>query len=178
MNMKQRSAYGCAAAALMLSTVTSSSLLAASERSELPSVVVITKSSNKNQVHYAAAVDESCAPLGVAPLRAYWRMLERGPDATEPLSSSEDAVLGVDHQKVGDGAVEFSLRGMPARSFMVHTLRGTNGRCASWVGTTIAGTPARLASVHVQQGLFGTVDYVLVRGFTDTGKTVEERIDR
>jgi hypothetical protein len=143
---------------------------------ELPSVMVIAKSSNRNQVHYAVAVDESCGPAGPAPVHPYWRMLERGPSVTEPLQANEQRVLGVDHQEVSGDSVQFALTGMPGRQFTVHTLRAGDGRCASWVGTTIARTRARLAGIFVQQKLFGSVDYVLLKGTTDDGSTVSERV--
>jgi hypothetical protein len=138
--------------------------------------MVIAKSSNRNQVHYAVAVDESCNPSGAAPVHPYWRMLERGPSVTEPLEASEQRVLGVDRQEVGADTVQFALRGMPGRQFTVHTLRAGDGRCASWVGTSIAGARARLGGIFVQQGLFGSVKYVLLSGTADDGAAVSERV--
>jgi hypothetical protein len=143
---------------------------------ELASAMVIAKSSNRNQVHYAVAVDASCAPRGPAPVHPYWRMLERGPSVTEPLQPNEQRVLGVDRQEVSGNTVEFDLRGMPGRQFTVHGLRTEEGRCSSWVGATIAGTRARLGSIFVQQGLFGSVDYVLLKGTADDGSPVSERV--
>ena len=147
----------------------------AAQLSELPSVLVIAKSSNKNQVHYAALVDEACVPAGQSPVRPYWRMLERGPLVTEPLSDSEQRVLGLEYQEVAADTVQIALRGMPTRTFTVHTSRAADGRCASWVGATIAGVPARVASVYVQQKLFG-VDYVLLSGLSEAGAVVRERV--
>jgi hypothetical protein len=142
---------------------------------ELPSVLVIAKSSNRNQVHYAALVDEACAPAGPSPVRPYWRMLERGPLATEPLRDGEQHLLGLEREEVAGDAVQFALRGMPARTFTVHTWRASDGRCASSVMTTIAGASARVDSVFVQQKLFG-VDYVLLTGWTNDGTLVRERV--
>jgi hypothetical protein len=51
----------------------------------LASAMIIRKSSNRNQVWYAVAVDDRCAPEGPAPVHPYWRLLEQGPGATEPL---------------------------------------------------------------------------------------------
>jgi hypothetical protein len=147
----------------------------ATQRLELPSVLVITKSSNKNQVHYAARVDDTCAPAGKSPVRPYWLMLERGPGVIEPLSEGEQRVLGLEHQEVTPESVQFALRGMPARTFTVHTSRAADGRCASWIEATIDGVPARVASVFVQQKLFG-VDYVLLSGVSEAGATVCERV--
>ncbi len=147
----------------------------ATQRSELASVLVIAKSSNKNQVHYAALVDDTCAPAGQSPVRPYWLMLERGLGVVEPLSDGEQRVLGLEHQEVTAESIQFALRGMPTRTFTVHTSRAADGRCASWVGATIAGVPARVASVFVQQKLFG-VDYVLLSGISEAGATVREQV--
>jgi hypothetical protein len=143
---------------------------------ELSSVMVIAKSSNKNEVHYAVSVDEACVPAGPEPVHPYWQMLERGPSATEPLQATEQRVLGVEHQEVSGSTIQFALRGMPGRQFTVHTLRAGDRRCGSWVGTTIAGTRARLGGIFVQQKFFGSVDYVLLKGTTDDGSAVSERV--
>jgi hypothetical protein len=142
---------------------------------ELPSVLVIAKSSNRNQVHYAVLLDESCAPVGLSPVRAYWRMLERGPLATEPLLDSEQRVLGVERQEVAGDRVQITLRGMPARGITVRTWRGSDGQCSSSAETTISGVRARLASVFIQQTLFG-VDYVAFMGWSEDGALVHERV--
>lgn len=142
---------------------------------ELPSVLVIAKSSNRNQVHYAALVDESCAPMGPSPVRAYWRMLERGPLATEPLLESEQRLLGLERQEVTGDRVQIALRGMPARSITVRIWRASDGQCSSSAETLIAGVRARLASVYVQQTLFG-VDYVAFTGWSEDGTLVRERV--
>jgi hypothetical protein len=152
-----------------------SSSASAAQLHELPSILVIAKSSNRNQVRYAALVDETCAPAGQSPVRPYWLMLERGPDATEPLQPREERILGVAHQQVSGDTVQFELRGMTARAFTVHTARTSDGQCASWVGTTIAGVPAHVTGVFAKQSLFG-VDYVLLTGRSDDGKVVSERV--
>jgi len=152
-----------------------SSTASAAQLHELQSILVIAKSSNRNQVRYAALVDETCAPAGQAPVRPYWLMLERGPTSTEPLQPREDRLLGIAHQQVSGDTVQFALRGMPARAFTVHTARTTDGQCTSWVGTTIAGVPAHVTGVYAQQSLFG-VDYVQLTGHTDDGKLVSERV--
>ena len=55
------------------------------------------------------------------------------------------------------------------------TLRAKDDRCSSWVGTTIAGVPARVGGVFVRQKLLG-VDYVLLSGWSEDGRAVRERI--
>ena len=148
----------------------------AAKLNELASVMEIDKSSNRNQVHYALAVDASCAPVGAAPVRPYWQMLERGPSVTEPLEAREERVLGIERQEVWATGVQFALRGMPGRTFIVHTSSGDDSRCSSWVETTIAGIRARLGSVFVQQRVFGMVDYVKLEGAREDGVVVSERV--
>jgi hypothetical protein len=142
---------------------------------ELPSVLVIAKSSNRNQVHYAALIDGTCTPAGPSPVRPYWHMFERGPLVTEPLLNREQRLLGLERETVAGDDIQFALRGMPARTFTVHLGRAADGRCASWVGTTIAGVPARVDSVYVKQKLF-SVEYVLLTGWSLEGTLVRERV--
>jgi hypothetical protein len=143
--------------------------------SELPSVLVITKSSNRTEVHYAAWVDAACAPATSAPVHPYWLMRERGPNVTEALQSRELRVLGVAGQEVSGAKIRFSIRAMPSRGFTAHTARDKSGACTSWVETEIAGAPARLTAVFVQQALFG-VDYVQLTGRSADEKVVSERV--
>jgi hypothetical protein len=145
------------------------------EATEIPSALVIQKSSNKNQVHYAVRVDESCSPAGPQPVSPYWRMLERGPQATEPLSNLEQRVLGVDWQVVATDEVRLALRILPKRELTIHTWRDADGRCASSVEMTVGPGPARVSSVFVKQKLFG-VSYVLLTGISTRGAVVEERV--
>jgi len=136
--------------------------------------MVISKSSNKNELHYAAFVDERCAPATSTPVHAYWVMLERGPGVTEPLSRTEARLLGIASQEVSGDTIRFVVNGMPSRTFVAHTGR-VDGACTSWVETTIGKAQARLLGVYVKQRLFG-VDYVLLSGRTPEGKAVEERV--
>jgi len=147
----------------------------AAQPSELPSVLAITKSSNRNQVSYSVQVDEACLPAGQAPVRPYWRMLEHGPLATEPLSDREERLLGVDHQDVAGNRIRIALRGMPGRTITIETYPASDGRCLSAAEMTIAGVRARVASVHVQQKLLG-IGYVLLTGWSDDGAVVRERV--
>jgi hypothetical protein len=159
----------------LLSVVASPTLASAGQASELSSALVITKSSNRNQVNYALQLDEACAPSGSSPVRPYWLMLERGPSAIESLSSGEQRVLGVGRQDIAGHLVRMTLRGLPDRAITIQTGRGSDGRCASSAEMTIAGVSARLASVYVKQRLFG-ISYVLVTGWAGDGAVVRERI--
>jgi Domain of unknown function (DUF4833) len=142
----------------------------------IPSALVIAKSSNRNEVHYAVAVDPTCAPSGPQPVLPYWLMLERGPDITEPLSDREQRYLGISTQNVTPRGIELTLRAVPGRVLTIRTWSEPGGRCSSSVDMTIAGTPTRLVGVFAQQKLFG-VAYVLLTGVTAEGATVRERIE-
>jgi Domain of unknown function (DUF4833) len=147
----------------------------ASQAVEIPNALVITKSSNKNQVNYAVQVNEACLPAGPSPVHPYWRMLERSSDATEPLVESELRAFGIERQKIDPGGINVVLRGMPARAITIRTWRAQDGTCMSSANMAIDGVQARVANVYVRQKLFG-IDYVLVTGWTSGGRVVRERI--
>ncbi len=146
----------------------------AAQFSEIPSALSITKSSNKNQVNYSVAVDDACTPSGASPVHAYWRMLEKGPDATEGLSGGEERAFGIERQNVDRDSVRVTLRALPARPITIHTARGS-GQCVATASTTINGVSARISSVFVKIKLFG-VDYVQLTGVADDGSIVKEKL--
>ena len=148
----------------------------ASVTSEISSALAIAKSSNKNQVHYAVQVDDACSPAGASPVRPYWRMLEKSPDATEPLGGGiEQRAFGIARQDVSGGDVRIALRALPARPITIHTVRGADGKCTSSATATINGAPARIDNVYVKTKLFG-VDYVQLTGIATDGSVVRERL--
>jgi hypothetical protein len=136
---------------------------------------LISKSNNKNQVHYAVRVDDACAPIGPAPVHPYWRMLERSPDATEGLTEREERGFGVLDQRVEGSFVTFTLRGLPSRIFTIETWRNSQGACSSQVTTSIAGMHARLFNIHVVLKLF-SIDHVLFTGWADNGAVIREQV--
>ncbi len=158
------------AAAFLLASPTTK----AAQSSEIESALSIVKSTNKNQVHYAVAVDDTCVPVGAAPVHAYWRMLEKSPDATEALSRGEERAFGIEKQDVDRDGVRVVLRGLPARTITIHT-RAEGGKCVASASTTINGVSARISSVFVKIKLFG-VDYVQLTGLADDGTVVKERL--
>ncbi len=147
----------------------------ASVSSEISSALAIAKSSNRNQVHYAVQVDDACAPAGAAPVRPYWRMLEKSADATEPLGGFEQRAFGIAKQDVEGDSVRIALRALPSRPITIHTERGEGGRCTSSATATINGVPARIDNVFVKVKLFG-VDYVQLTGIAKDGSVVRERL--
>ncbi len=144
---------------------------------ETTSAFFVSKSENRNQVHYAVRVDKACQPMGPAPVHAYWLMLEKGPRVTAPLLEREQAAYGIQRQRVEGSTVRLSIRSLPNREIGIQTWQGPDGQCRSAAVTTIAGARARLFNVHVViAGLKIGVDSVFLRGWRDDGSEVSERI--
>ncbi|HEX8795028.1 MAG TPA: DUF4833 domain-containing protein [Polyangiaceae bacterium] len=148
---------------------------------DVPSAFYVSKSENRNQVHYAVRLDDQCAPAGAAPVLPYWRMLERDARATEPLLSREVPAYGIAEQSVvsrGErgGVVRVVLRALPSRSLLLTTFASGQG-CAASASLVIGGTPATLTSIHVQLRWPWGVDYLLLSGRAlSDGHAVSERI--
>ncbi len=136
---------------------------------------LISKSENKNQVHYAVHVDRECNPVGAAPVEPYWRMLERSSSATEPLLSREQRVYGIARQQVLGSSVRITLKALPTRPITITTARDASGVCTTSTVVTINNRPARLFNIHVALSAFG-VSYLLVTGWADDGSIVRERV--
>jgi Domain of unknown function (DUF4833) len=164
------------ALALVMALATLTAEAAPSRGGRIPSALIISKSSNRNEVHYTVEVDETCMPAGPQPVAPYWLMLERGPTVTETLSERELRYLGVAHQDVTPKGIDMTLRVLPRRVLTLHTWQTTSGQCTSSVDMTIAGAPAHLVSVFAQQSLFG-VSYVLLTGIAADGMLVRERVE-
>ena len=146
-------------------------------------VFSIAKSENKNQVQYVVQLDEHCAPAGVAPVAAYWRMLEEGPLRTAPILPREVRAYGLASQTVlvrgvGGGQVRVALNALPGRPITIEGSRGSDGACRALAIVTIAGAPAHLFNVFVQLKWDG-IDYLLLRGWSMDGlHVVTERLTR
>jgi Domain of unknown function (DUF4833) len=148
---------------------------------EVSSVFYVSKSENKNQVHYAIRLDDRCAPTGASPMFAYWRMLERDARATEPLLDREQPAYGILEQRVlertGDGGtVRVVLRALPSRPILVTSVASSEG-CVVTATTQVGGTRALLTSIHAQLKWPFGVDHLLVSGRAVTGgRALTERI--
>lgn len=160
--------------ALVVSVLAAATAHAAATR-EIPSAFAIAKSSNKNQVHYAVRVNDTCAPASAVPIRPYWRMLERGPNATEPLLDREQRAYGIQSQTVRGNDVRLVLRALPDRPIVIRTTRAANGACVATASVTIAKAPARLHDIYIKESLFG-VDWLLLTGWSAQGAVVREKI--
>jgi hypothetical protein len=148
---------------------------------DVASVFLVAKSENRNQVHYGVHLDESCAPVGSVPVFAYWRMLERGPLATEPLLSREIGAYGFAEQRVVErgvdgGRVTLRLRALPGRPITVQT-GPRDGACFATATAVIRGSPSALRSVYAQLRWPFGVDHLVLSGQSlADGKPVEERV--
>jgi uncharacterized protein DUF4833 len=145
------------------------------------SVFFIGKSENKNQVHYGIHLDQACAPVGDAPVFAYWRMLEQGPLATEPLLAREVPAYGFVARRPASrdsrgGRVVVTLNALPARPIAIDST-ASGDTCTAKAKTAIGGVLASLTSVFVQLRWPFGVEYIVLSGRAD-GSVVRERVPR
>jgi hypothetical protein len=146
--------------------------------SEVSSAFFISKSQNRNQVHYAVAVDASCTPLGVAPVRPYWRLLEQGPAFTAPLLEREQRGYGIASQNVlrrtaSGGSITLTLNPLPKRPLTITTGKDSTGACRAWVYTVIQNEPALLHGIHVVLGWLGlSIDSLIIKGWAKSDRRV------
>ena len=150
---------------------------------ELQSIFHISKSENRNQVHYGASVDANCRPIGAAPIYAYWRMLERGPTRTEALLDREQPGYGLAAQQVvtrtnHGGTVRVQLRAWPDRAIRIDLFRAHKG-CGARAQLDIQHQPAVIQSIYIDIGFLFSINYAQVRGIRVTdGHPVQEKLRR
>jgi hypothetical protein len=173
---------GRAALALLLLSAEASGQPLHFGPNDFTSLFSISKSENKNEVVYAVHLDAQCAPVGDAPVFAFWRMNEKGPAVVEPLLKREEPAYGIGRQRVlsrdsDGGKVEMTLRALPSRPIVVETKR-LEGRCQAWSALTIAGENAYLYNVYVKLRELG-VDSLLLSGWAaDRSRVLHEKIGR
>ena len=146
------------------------------------SAFFISRSTNRNEVHYGIHVDQDCRPQGPAPVHAYWRMLEKGDKATEPLLGREGPAYGLgDTQQVestpSGWKVHVRLRAWPDRNIDVDVFR-ENGRCVARAWTRVEGRAARIDRIFVKTKWPAGVEYVLLSGTDEEGRSAREVIRR
>jgi hypothetical protein len=150
-------------------------------RRDVASVFFVAKSENRNQVHYGVHLDSSCAPAGASPAFAYWRMLEVGPLATEPLLSREVRAYGFADQRIlshegGAGRVAVTLQSLPDRPILIAST-AAGETCLASATTNIAGAPAFLSSVYVKLSWpFGVESLTLSGRALADGRELHERV--
>jgi uncharacterized protein DUF4833 len=148
---------------------------------DVASVFHVSKSENRNEVHYGIHLDDHCAPTGAAPVFAYWRMLERGPRETEPLLSREAAAYGLLDQKVlarsaAGGRTVVRLRALSSKTIVIDS-SVRDGVCVAVASTMIDGAHAVLARVHANvRWPFGVSSLVLTGTAVDGGRALSETL--
>jgi hypothetical protein len=150
---------------------------------DVASIFHVAKSENRNQVHYGIHLDGDCAPVGPEPVFAYWRMLEHGPSATEPLLSREVRAYGFASQRVlergpGGGRVMVTLHALPGRPIVISSSAAGDGTCTAVAVTSVDKVPAALSSVFVQLRWPFGVSYLRIAGRSVVdGRKLEETVD-
>jgi hypothetical protein len=144
------------------------------------SAFFISRSENRNQVHYGVRVSEDCRPQGTHPVHAYWRMLEKGPGETEPLLGLEGPAYGLaDAQEVASTPtgwrIKLRLRAYSARPIELAVAR-ENGGCATRAWMMVDGALAQLDHIYVRTQWPLGVDYIRLSGVRPDGRAVTELI--
>jgi hypothetical protein len=140
---------------------------------------VIERNKNRNLVQYTLRLDANCNPVGDAPVEAYWRMLEVGPDATESVGWLERRAYGVASQEQQTDGWNVRLRALPSRLVKVQARRSEDG-CTVEASTSIGGGPAILQRIQVfatEPALIPQVLYIEIQGRAPDGTPVSERVE-
>lgn len=146
------------------------------------STFFISRSENRNQVHYGVRVGEDCRPVGTSPVYVYWRMLEEGDSETEPLLGVEGPVYGLeDAQQVVSSPegwrVRVKLRSFPERQIEIAVSR-ENGVCTTRAWTTVGGALSQLNYIYVKTQWPFSVDYVRINAVAPDGHVTNEIVRR
>ena len=140
----------------------------------------ISKTENRNYVQFAERLDARCAPIGSAPVFAYWKMIEHGPSAVEPLLALEQPAYGVASQSPlergeGHGLVSVTLRALSRSPLLVESRRNGSGVCEASAKTPIGGVEARLFNVHaILRWPFGVARLLVSGSSIADGRPVRE----
>ncbi|QSQ16016.1 DUF4833 domain-containing protein [Myxococcus landrumensis] len=165
----------------VVAVLTAFSALAATEASaQTHSAFFLSRSENRNQVHYALRLDEACRPVGTQPVFVYWRMLERGESEVEDLLGVEQPVYGLDGtqqvEATADGwKVRIRLRAFPERPIDI-TTTASRGPCTVQAWTKVGAHVAQLEHIFVKTSWPFSVDFVRLDGMTPDGSTVTELV--
>jgi hypothetical protein len=144
------------------------------------SLFSISKTENRNYVQYAVRLDAHCDPVEGAPVYAYWRMVEHGPQVVEPLLPLEQRAYGIASQSVlerseGHSLVKVTLRALAKAPLLVEAERNEGGQCAAYARMPIDGVEARLRNVHaVLRWPFGVARLLVSGSSVADGRPVRE----
>lgn len=169
----------CNLAAVALTTVATLASAAGVTRPS-PSAFFLSRSENRNQVHYALRLDEACRPVGPRPVQVYWRMLERGESEVEDLLGVEQPVYGLEDPQPVDATAEgwrvrVRMRAVPSRPIDITTAR-VDGECQVQAWTKLDNSVSRLEHVFVKTSWPFSVDFVRLDGVGPEGQPVHELI--
>lgn len=148
---------------------------------DLPTLFYIAKSDDRNRVDYGVRLDASCAPVGDAPVFAYWRRFEPGQPPLGELNFLDARGYGIARQEVrvreANGSwIELGLAALPSHRLLALVQRAGD-RCVGAVQTTIRGREAVLDHVFVQLDGPMRIREVVLRGETRTsGEPISERM--
>ncbi|MCE9670130.1 DUF4833 domain-containing protein [Myxococcus stipitatus] len=153
---------------------------AAEPGTRAPSVFFLSRSENRNQVHYALRTDEACRPVGANPVQVYWRMLERGESEEEELLTVELPVYGLEDAQPVEATAEgwrvrVRLRAFPSRPIDITTAL-VDGQCRVQAWTKGGRGDFQLDHVFVKTSWPFSVDFVRLDGVGQDGQPVHELI--
>jgi hypothetical protein len=111
----------------------------------------IQRSKNANEVHYYLRVDDHCRIASDTPVSALWKLLEHGPEKTKALSIFDQMAYGIEHQRVADHVVSFSLKALEQKRITATvTATPQRGTCAALARVEMQGQWAILERIYVQ----------------------------
>lgn len=148
---------------------------------DVATLFYVAKSDDRNRVDYGVRLDASCAPIGDAPIHAYWRRFEPGQEPLGDLSFMDRRAYDLAHQAVrvreeNGSWIEFGIRALPSHRLLALVQR-VGDRCVGAVQTTIRAQDAVLDHVFVQLDGPMRVREVILRGeVRTTGRPVSETL--
>jgi hypothetical protein len=134
---------------------------------DIRSVFYISKSENRNQVHYGIHVDQLCRPDGAHPIFVYWREFEKGPHVVSSLLDREQSGYGIREQHVQilastAGRVRLTIEALPDKTISVESYRDENNRCTARAVVEIKRERCILRSIYVNVGILYSVDKITI----------------
>ena len=142
---------------------------------DVHSAFYVSKSENKNEVHYGVHLDADCRPQGTGPVFAYWKRLKKGVRVDEPLigmgmrvySASEDQTVTITPT---GGRVVMYVKALERLPVDVRIAKGKDG-CSVVPYVVLKGEKARLSYAFLQLGMFGiTVKHIDVWGVRESDR--------
>ncbi len=148
---------------------------------DVATLFYIAKSDDRNRVDYGVQLDAACAPIGDAPLYAYWRRFEPGQPRFGDLNLFDAAAYAIASQEVRvrettGSWIEFRVRSLTTRRLLA-LVRRDGERCTGVAQTTIDGQEAILHDVFVELDGPMSIREVVLRGQARvSGQPVIERM--